>query len=118
MVPSPFDPHPDHRAACRVASRAIPAAGPGDATVWIYEVEPSLPMNALVRIDGEADVKARALAAHASQNHDDCLVRAGMGLSACRALYSPPFWRNAEAFRVSSAALFLDFCRAVEEGSP
>ena len=111
MTPAPLDPHRDHRAATAILAQALLVPGAPQPAIWVYEVQPCLPMNALVRIDAVEGVKARALAEHLSQNPER-LMRAAAGLAACRALYAPPGWQSAEAFRIGSAALFLRLCRS------
>ncbi len=112
MVPAPLDPHPDHRAAAGIAARALDAHEKIRPSVWLYEVQPCFPMNALVRIDGAETAKARALAEHRSQGVDR-LTRAARGLAASRALYAPPKWEYAEAFRIVSALNFVAMCRSL-----
>lgn len=112
MVPAPLDPHPDHRAATGILARALEAQDAIRPSVWIYEVQPCFPMNALVRIDGVEATKTRALTEHGSQDVDR-LTRAAQGLAACRAMYAPPTWEYAEAFRIGSAANFVALCRSL-----
>ena len=38
---------------------------------------------------------------------------AALGLAACRALYAPPTWNYAEAFRIASASNFVALCRSL-----
>lgn len=111
FVPSPFDPHPDHRATAHIAALAL-GKSPALAAVWTYEVQPSFPVDTIVRIDDTIEIKERALAAHESQNEDGRLVRAGLGLAAARALYAPAGWGAAEGFRVSSPSIFTTYCAA------
>jgi N-acetylglucosamine malate deacetylase 1 len=115
MVPAPLDPHPDHRAATRILARALEAHEATRPSIWMYEVQPCFPMNALVRIDGVETTKERALAEHRSQDVDR-LTRAAQGLAACRALYAPPGWKYAEAFRIGSALNFIEMCRSLTSG--
>jgi LmbE family N-acetylglucosaminyl deacetylase len=110
MVPAPLDPHPDHRAATAILSRCLQAKSAVQPSIWLYEVQPGFPMNALVCIDGFEGAKTNALAEHRSQDVNR-LTRAALGLAACRALYAPFNWQYAEAFRITSAANFVDFCR-------
>jgi LmbE family N-acetylglucosaminyl deacetylase len=112
MTPPPLDPHPDHRAATGILVRVLESDVTIQPTVWIYEVQPGFPMNALVRMDGLEGAKARALAEHRSQDAGR-LTRAAMGLAACRAMYAPPGWQYAEAFRIVSAANFVAICRSL-----
>jgi LmbE family N-acetylglucosaminyl deacetylase len=112
MVPAPLDPHPDHRTATRILARVLEMHDAIAPSVWLYEIQPCFPMNALVRIDGVETIKARALAAHASQDVDR-LTQAAQGLAACRALYAPATWKYAEAFRIGSASNFVALCRSL-----
>jgi len=109
MVPPPLDPHSDHRAAAGILAQVLAALPVTRASVWIYEVQPCFPMNALVCIDAADAAKASALAAHRSQNAER-LVRAARGLAACRAMNSSHDWQFAEAFRVGSASNYVDLC--------
>jgi len=113
MTPTPLDPHPDHRAATAILVRALEAQDENRPAVWIYEVQPCLPMNGWVRIDEVEAMKADALAEHRSQRAGR-LARAARGLAACRALYAPPDWAYAEAFRIGSALNFVALCRSLE----
>jgi len=106
MVPPPLDPHPDHRATAAILAQALQRSSMAQTSVWIYEVQPCFPMNALVRIDTAEAAKARSLAEHRSQGADR-LVAAGRGIAACRAHYAPAGWRYAEAFRIGSAVNFV-----------
>jgi LmbE family N-acetylglucosaminyl deacetylase len=111
MTPAPLDPHPDHRAASAILAQAL-LADALEPSVWIYEVQPCFPMNALIRIDDTAAIKARALGEHVSQGAGR-LVHAANGLASCRAMYAPRLWKYAEAFRVGSAANFIALCRSL-----
>lgn len=112
MIPVPLDPHPDHRATVEIVMRILEARPVLQPGIWMYEIQPAFPMNALVRIDGLEARKVLSLREHRSQDADR-LTHAALGLAACRALYAPSGWRYAEAFRIASAATFLDFCRSV-----
>jgi LmbE family N-acetylglucosaminyl deacetylase len=112
MVPPPLDPHPDHRAAATLRAHSLGHAEGPQPAIWMYEVQPCMPMNALVRIDERAEIKARALREHTSQGPQR-LVAAGLGNAASRALYAPAGWAMAEAFRIGSATNFVEACRGV-----
>ena len=112
LVPAPFDPHPDHRATAHAAALALAKTNPLPAAIWLYEVQPCFPVDAIVRIDDTIEIKERALAAHESQNDDGRLVRAGLGMAASRALYAPAGWGAAEGFRTCSPAVFTTYCAA------
>lgn len=119
MVPAPLDPHPDHRACAQILAQVLVNRPELQPAVWLYEVQPAFPMNALVRTDETYDLKARALAEHRSQDAER-LASAALGLASCRGSYAPPGWTHAEAFRIGSAAIFIDLCRALwpPAGSP
>jgi LmbE family N-acetylglucosaminyl deacetylase len=66
LVTSPFEIHPDHRAACRAAIAAF--AGKASAPeVWFYEVSAPLVANVSLDITTLAAAKKTALECHASQ---------------------------------------------------
>lgn len=112
MVPAPLDPHPDHRATSAIFAQACQDSSIVKTSVWIYEVQPCFPMNALVRIDCSEAAKSKALAEHRSQGADR-LVAAGRGNAAARALYAPAGWCYAEAFRIASRENFVDMMTAL-----
>jgi LmbE family N-acetylglucosaminyl deacetylase len=92
------DRHPDHRATFAWFQRAL-AQCPTVESVWLYEVWSPLEPNTLVPIDGTIDVKRAAIAAHVSQLAVLDYSSAYLGLSAYRAILSPPS-QYAEAFLV------------------
>jgi LmbE family N-acetylglucosaminyl deacetylase len=112
MAPVPLDPHSDHRATCAILAHALAGTPSLQASIWLYEVQPCFPMNAIVRIDDAIRAKLDALEAHASQDVQR-LCRAASGLAAGRALYAPAHWEYAEAFRVCSGTNFLSLCRSL-----
>lgn len=112
MVPPPLDPHPDHRAAASLLARSLVHGEGSRPAIWMYEVQPCMPMNALVRIDERAGIKAQALREHRSQGPRR-LVAAGLGNASSRALYAPAGWAMAEAFRIGSSTNFVEACRGV-----
>lgn len=116
MVPAPLDPHPDHRAAAAILAHALQRPCAPQPSVWIYEVQPCIPMNCLIRIDATRQTKADALAEHRSQGAAR-LIAAGCGNAAGRALYAPSGWRFAEAFRIVSAANYIALCSAQQAGA-
>ncbi|MBI1853764.1 MAG: PIG-L family deacetylase [Planctomycetes bacterium] len=75
LVTSPFEIHPDHRAACRAAIAAF--AGKADAPeVWFYEVSAPLTANVSLDITSLAAAKKKALECHASQlAHNDYVAK-------------------------------------------
>ena len=74
LAPSPFEIHPDHRAACRAAIQAF--AGRSSPEVWFYEISAPLLANVSLDITAFAEAKKRALLCHASQlAHNDYLSK-------------------------------------------
>lgn len=65
LVPSPFEIHPDHRAASRAAVQAL--AGRTGPELWFCEISSPLVANVSLDITGLTDAKKRALLCHASQ---------------------------------------------------
>jgi LmbE family N-acetylglucosaminyl deacetylase len=92
------DRHPDHRAVFVWFLRALEQC-PTVQSVWLYEVWSPLEPNTIVPIDGTIEVKRAAIAAHQSQLAVLDYSWAYLGLSAYRAILSPPS-RYAEAFLV------------------
>ncbi len=92
------DRHPDHRATFCWFQRAL-AKCPAVESVWLYEVWSPLEPNTLVPIDGTIEKKRAAIAEHRSQLAVLDYSAAYLGLSAYRAILSPPS-HYAEAFLV------------------
>ncbi|MFT7484346.1 MAG: LmbE family N-acetylglucosaminyl deacetylase/GT2 family glycosyltransferase [Candidatus Paceibacteria bacterium] len=65
-APSPFERHPDHRAAFDCLASLGPALGQTRALLW--GVNSPAPRDLLVDTTAQVGVKSRALAAHCSQN--------------------------------------------------
>jgi LmbE family N-acetylglucosaminyl deacetylase len=99
-APYPADRHADHAVAARIVGRALR----GDVRVWGYEVWSPAPINAVLDISTVADVKWRAIAAHASQVRETDYVRAAQGLNAYRAISAGQKLGFAEGYHVAHGA--------------
>lgn len=92
------DRHDDHRGTFRWFRGALEQC-PTVETIWLYEVWSPLEPNTIVPIDSLIEVKRAAIAAHQSQLAILDYTAAYLGLSAYRAILSPPS-HYAEAFLV------------------
>ena len=92
------DRHDDHRGTFRWFRGALEQCTKVES-VWLYEVWSPLEPNTIVPIDGLIEVKRAAIAAHQSQLAILDYSAAYLGLSAYRAILSPPS-HYAEAFLV------------------
>jgi LmbE family N-acetylglucosaminyl deacetylase/glycosyltransferase involved in cell wall biosynthesis len=104
-VPSPIEIHPDHsalaRAFCELVQRDETLFSElATSRVAFYEVGQPIRPNALVDITDVAEVKAAAIAAHASQSAIRDYGAFARGLNAYRAMTLPPEVRAAEAYYV------------------
>ncbi|MCB9832226.1 MAG: PIG-L family deacetylase [Planctomycetes bacterium] len=70
-LPSPFELHPDHKAACLIGELALVGLESAPALI-AYEVGSLMPINLLLDLSGHEERKLRALACYASQieHHD------------------------------------------------
>jgi LmbE family N-acetylglucosaminyl deacetylase len=109
-APYPADRHADHAVAARIVGRALP----GDVPVLAYEVWSPAPINAVLDISTVADVKWRAIAAHASQVATTDYVRAAQGLNTYRAVSAGQNSGFAEGYHIASGAEYARFANSLK----
>ncbi len=102
LLPAFTDPHLDHLHTNLIFLEAARGLLPGTTPVWGYEVWGPCPANVTVDISGVAQEKARAVAAHVSQNELLRFSEASLGLNLHRAMQVnyqlDPALTHAEAF--------------------
>lgn len=86
FLPFYLDAHLDHRMANEFFIEAAAGTLAPECPVWAYEVWSPCAANVAVDISGQAEAKAAAIAAHASQDDVMHYSRAMLGLNAYRAL--------------------------------
>lgn len=111
LCPFPADSHGDHQAAALATSHAAVTAGFG-GEIWAYEVWTTIWPNACVDITTVADVKQRAITAHASQMADRDYASAMLGLNRYRGLRHQV--GLAEAFFATSAREFASLTATLD----
>jgi LmbE family N-acetylglucosaminyl deacetylase len=97
-APSPAEPHPDHRAAARVAFDLLIEPDTRAMELLFYEVGAPLAPNRLVAIDDVLQRKLDAVRLFASQLRERPFDELVAGLDRYRAMTLPPPIRHAEAF--------------------
>jgi LmbE family N-acetylglucosaminyl deacetylase len=97
-APYPADRHADHAVAARIAGQAALRVLPPHTRILAYEVWSAAPINAVLDISRVAEVKWRAIAAHASQVATTDYVRAVQGLNTYRAISAGQKAGYAEAY--------------------
>ena len=101
MAPSPWEVHPDHRAAAMAAIDAIGLLGPGHSLVQ-YEVGAPLLPNVLLDITPVWKLKQQAMICFASQLAVQGYDRHVTGLNVFRTYTLPPAVVAAEGLRVAT----------------
>ena len=101
LAPSPWEIHPDHRAAAAAAIEAIAQLGEGHTLVQ-YEVGATLLANVLVDITPAWRLKQQAMASFQSQLAMQRYDRHVEALNVFRTYTLPPHVQVAEAFRVAA----------------
>ncbi|MGM0583110.1 MAG: PIG-L deacetylase family protein [Pseudomonadota bacterium] len=108
-APFPADRHADHAAAARITGRAARALGLGPLPALGFEVWSPCAANGVLDITEVAEIKRRAIAAHASQVATTDYVAGAGALNRFRAVSAglgPE--RVAEAFHVGTLARYAD----------
>jgi hypothetical protein len=102
-APSPYEFHPDHRAAAELIWRAVNQTGI-EADVAFYESNRPIPINKLVDIGAVNDRKLQACNAYQSQLRNYPYAEMALSLSRYRTLTVSPKVTHAEGFFVLSSA--------------
>ena len=114
LLPSPFEVHPDHRAACLLGFQALDAAG-FDGEVLCYEVGAMMPANLLIDVSSLMDRKEAALRAFPSQLlHQDLVAKCRANHEARTVNVGDPNIRYAEAYLRVEPDRARDFLEVVE----
>ena len=114
LLPSPFEVHPDHRAACLLGFHALEAAGFA-GEVLCYEVGAMMPANLLIDVSPLMDRKVAALRAFPSQLlHQDLVAKCRANHEARTVNVGDPNIRYAEAYLRVDSGRAQAFLAAVE----
>ena len=96
-VPSPFEVHPDHRAACFLFCDAVRSYDP-NFQVAFYEIGQPLSVNVFVDVTGVIDLKQEAISVYKSQLKERQYDAVMMALSRYRSFTLPEGVTHAEGF--------------------
>lgn len=115
LIPSPYEVHPDHRAACLLAARALQSVGYA-GELLSYEVGAMMPANLLIDVTAYMDRIEAALRAFPSQLlHQDLIGKCQAHHHARTVNVGDPAIRYAEAYVRVEMSRLSDWLRSVEE---
>lgn len=120
FFPGVLELHPDHRSTAQLvwsgAQRLMSRPWRGRAPqLWSYEISVQSPVNRLVDITAELEIKKSAMAVYVSQNSQNNYPELILALNKARTFSMPPEVSHVEAFYAFSAAQLQLSLRAAAE---